>query len=179
MHPHRGLSLRLQWVGPLGRNCYRGGGRGLGFGIPTRSAGRRRPLRGPATGQAVGEPGRLPRPVSCAGRSTTGHDLRRLVCAHNNGQGLGSPGPSHQGKRRRVLGTSSRVGRGRLWVPGVPNLPGRHPRGRRGRRGAGAAPVLHKGRRREHDLGRQQAAHPAASGWPQPGDTLAERGRPR
>ena len=106
MHPYRGLSLRLQWVGPLDRNCYRGGGRGLGFGIPPRSAGRR-PLRGPATGQAVGEPGRLPRPVSCAGRPTTGHDLRRLVCAHNNGQGLGSPGPPHQGKRRRVLGTSS------------------------------------------------------------------------
>ncbi|EDO31068.1 predicted protein [Nematostella vectensis] len=63
------VSLRLQR--PLGRQCYRGGGRSLGPGIP--------PLRGPATGQAVVDPGRMPRPVTCAGRPTRGLDLCGLA----------------------------------------------------------------------------------------------------
>ena len=161
--------------GPFGRQCCRGGGRGLGPSFPYRSA---RLVCGPTTRQAVGEPDRVPRPVSCSGRPATRVNLRRLVCAHDDGQGLGCPAPTHQGQRgqRSDLGEGLRVGRGRIRVPCVSHLPGRPSGSPRGGRRAGPPPMLHQGRRFEYGLGRQQETDPATPEWPQPRNPLAALG---
>ena len=53
--------------GPLGGHGQGGGGGDHDPGLPLRSAGGTRPVCGPATRQAVGEPGCVPRPVPCPG----------------------------------------------------------------------------------------------------------------
>ena len=84
---------------PLCEHGQRGGGGGLGPGFPFRSA---RPVCSPTTRQAVGEHGRVPRPVYCPSRPAAGLDIRRLVCTHDNRSGLRGLGPAHQGKHRQI-----------------------------------------------------------------------------
>ena len=173
LHSHRSLSVRLP-RGPLGGHGQRGGGGGLGPGLPVRSARGTRPVCGPAARQAVGEPGRVPRPVSCPGRPAAGVDIRRLVRAHDNRPGLGCLGPAHQGKRRQRgdLGEGRRVGHVRLRVPRMPHLPGRHSGSQRGGRRAGTALMLYQGRRCRHNLvssKRRTQLHPSG---PDPGILL-------
>ena len=76
--------------------------------------GSARPICSPTTPQAVGEPGRLPRPVSRPSRPAAGLDIHRLVHAHDNRPGLGSLGRAHQGKRRQRgnMGDGRRMGLG-------------------------------------------------------------------
>ena len=119
------LSVRLPRGRPLGEHSQRGGGGGLGPGFPLRSA---RPVCSPTARQAVGEPGRMSRPVHRPSRPAPGLDIRSLVCAHDNRPGVGSLGPANQGTRRKRgnMGEGRRMSRGRLRVPRMPNLPGRH-----------------------------------------------------
>ena len=152
LHSHRSLSVRLPRGRPLGEYSQRGGGGGLGPGFPLWSA---RPVCSPTARQAVGEPGRVPRPVPRPSWPAAGLDLRSLVRAHDNRPGLGSLGPTNQGTRRQRgnMGEGRRMGRGRLRVQRLPHLPGRHSGSQRGGRRAGTAPMLFQGRRCRHNLG--------------------------
>ena len=154
LHSHRSLSVRLPRGRPLGEHGQRGGGGGLGPGFPFESVRGTRSVCGPAAREAIEEPGREPRSMSCPGRPSAGLDIRRLVCAHDNRPGLGRLGPVLQGKRglRGGLGEGHRVGRGRLRVSRMPHLRGRHSRSQRGGYGAGAAPMLYQGCRCRHNL---------------------------